>query len=347
MSPADVYHNQFVGITPAWHRLGTAIAVGTKAEEAMDKAGLSNWGVRSIPLQIEGVDTKGLRVLIREDGPDTVIATDVMVTGDYHPISNEEVFGPMIELLAGMKMDVDAAGVLGRLGNRAFMTFTAGDIEIGSGERYLRYMVALARHTGRDAVVIMPTGIRVVCANTEDLALRTARRLLTIPHTLAGMDHFYSNADSVREVLGLTEHYNTMLHKMFTRTSAVPFSPADWDAAVTGHLNRLPTPDTTRKEAIRESLARSLNTAWGIEVRMEESLGASRTSLWTAKQAISTWAQHTSAGGSSRRDARSMNIALGTRVPMVDAMNASVVRVVRSTRSTVGDTERALSWLGA
>lgn len=354
----EIYKGQFAGVTPAWHQLGVAIPEGANALTAMAAAGQTDWDVKAIPLSITlpnvpnmlpaaTVDNMGLHVIIRKDAETGTyqVASDQLVFDDYVPISNEDVFGPMIELLVGEGLTVDAAGVLGRLGNRAFMTFNAGHIEVAGGERYLRFLVALAAHTGRHAVRLVPTGIRVVCANTENAALRGAKLMLSIEHNRVALDRFYTDPESGRRALNLSWHWNRQLDSMATDLQAVPFDAMKWETVIETYMAAKSTPDTPRKQTNHDNAVRALREVWQLESKRAEACGQHLCSLWTAKQAASTYAQHVSRGGVTQRAGRSMRIALGESVPMLSDLSSIVASVAMDTNKALSPTSRTVGWL--
>jgi hypothetical protein len=360
----NIYKGKYAGVTPAWHRLGKPIPEGASATMAMVVAGQTNWDVKAIPLKIthteldidadfnttitnHQIDNMGLHVIIRKDNDTGLyqVASDQLVFDDYVPISNEDVFGPMIELLTGEGLSVDAAGVLGRLGNRAFMTFNAGHLEVAGGEAYLRFMVALAAHTGRHAVRLVPTAIRVVCENTEQAALRGAKMMLSIEHNRVALDRFYSDPESGRKVLNLSWNWNKKLEQMATDLQAVPFDALKWETVIEDYMASKPEPDTARKQTNHDNVVRALREVWQLESKRAEANGQNMVSLWTAKQAVSTYAQHTSRGGTTQRAGRSMRIALGEPVPMMSVLNEIVAAVAMETNGALMPKSRTMGWL--
>jgi phage/plasmid-like protein (TIGR03299 family) len=347
---ANIYKSSFAGVTPGWHHIGVPLEEGATADRAMELAKQKDWGVQAVELEMDGVDGKGLHVLTRLDEGKVVVASETMVEKNYAPINNEEVFGPMVEMLAGENLKVDCAGVLGRLGNRAFMTFFAGDSIVTGGEGFQRYLVAVANHSGRDAVRFLPTGIRVVCENTEQAAFRSARAMLAIQHNKVALDRFYDDAGSARAIMGLTQHYEENLERMTRVMQEVPFNAIQWKNVIKLWEQKRKEPDTDRKRTYIETTTDRLFDAWALEVKRAEELEQNMVSLWTAKQAASTYTQHLARGGEKMRGRRSMKIAEGEDVEMMAELNRLIVHVARHTRHPSikeSHNEAALAWLGA
>jgi Domain of unknown function (DUF932) len=329
--PDEIYENRFVGVTHAWHHLGTLIEKGLTSDQVMVKAGLKGWDVKSILLTDLDpmLDGKGMRVLVRHMGEGRMeLLSETLVEGGYAPISNEELFGPMIELMVGQSLPVDAAGVLGKLGNRAFVTFDAGEVLMPGGEKYQRYIVALANHSGRDACRIMPTGIRVVCANTERAAIASTANQLVVPHNHKAMERFYEHAANNREMLGLVHNYSQNLERLAANLQQVPFPGKQWKL-VMDRWTRMKedAADTERMQHIREIQKDRLEDTWSLELRRAEAMGQEFPSVWTAFQTASTYAQHFAYGGTDKRAYRSIKLAVGTTSPVMGDLN-KLIRTV-------------------
>lgn len=331
--PDEIYQNRFVGVTHAWHHLGNLIEKGLTSDQVLEKAGLKGWDVKSIPLAdlAPNLDGKGMRVLVRNLGDGKLeLLSETLVEAGYTPISNEELFGPMIELMVGQSLPVDAAGVLGKMGNRAFVTFDAGEVTMPGNEKYQRYLVGLAPHTGRDAGRIMPTGIRVVCANTERAAIASAMNQLVIPHNQLAIDRFYAEASNNREMLGLVHNYTQNLERLAETLQEVPFQGKQWRLVLDRWVTSK-TPgddeDTKRKEHIRQIQRDRLNETWELETMRADRMGQEFPSVWTAFQTVSTYAQHFAYGGADKRAYRSVKLATGTTSPVMGDLN-KLIKVV-------------------
>jgi uncharacterized protein DUF932 len=325
--------------TPVWE-FGQTNIEGLTAMEAMDQAGLSNWNVRTESIEYADLNTMDYRMIVRDDrrvDAGRRLVSDQLVKPAYIPIQNEEVFIGIIEMLAGSGLTTSSAGTLGKMDNRAFITFNAGDIHLPGNEHYKKYIFAVAGHDGRTAVYLTPTGVRVICINTERAALEeghSSRTLIKIQHNQKAIDAFYANTDSVRDVLRLSHHYQNQLTEIAAGLQSVPFGVKQYELAVKkwadNGLNASEPPITERKRHIWDNRANALEEAWELETVRAEKLGQTDTTLWTARQAVSTWTQHSS--GSERRSAsRSMALALGDNVGMYDSMLRQIKNVAYNT----------------
>lgn len=311
---ADIYDNRFAGLQPAWHRLGVGLPEGATAQEAMDAARLSGWniGLRKVDDNLYAI------VRTEADGRGRVIS-DQLVEGSYVPVQNEDVFVRMMETLAGTRLKADAAGALGRFGHRAFITFRGPDMEVPGSERYQSYALAIANHSGRDSVVLLRTAIRVVCSNTEQQALSTASRIIRIPHNITAIDRFYEETDVARSVLDLGDSYERSLAAMAAELQSEPVNILTWRRAMdswAGAQRAVAKTDMQRSN-IDRSLA-NLWEAWVYEIENVERLQQDDISLWTAKQALSTYGQHMARGSADWKAKRAFNIAEGRPVHVIE-----------------------------
>jgi hypothetical protein len=351
----DIYKGHFVFAKgrPAWHRKGLELAGMESIDESMRLAGVSGWEVEAIPLDalvggrvieidsdqgsmdISWQEGYNLHVLTRLEGGKRRPLTDQLVRSMYTPIQNETVIKHMIEFLTGQGFKPDAMGVLGRLGNRVFVTFDLGKTTVAGNEEYQRYLVALVDHSGRGAVRFLRASIRVVCANTEALAVQHAMRsghMYGIHHSDAAVAEFWDNGDVVRKILSVDGYYEAALRSTAEYLQSVPFNEEDygffmqvWEepfAKQSEHKdkNKRPSP---RQITYHENARAALLDSWDLEVKRAEALGQS-TSLWTAKQAISTYVQHLSPGGTNRKLNRSMALMEGKQPNMQRTLTANL-----------------------
>ena len=334
----DIYEDRFAGTRPAWHRIGQALEEGATAGDAMAAARLDGWNIRTVPLDMPSVRNNGLHVIVRSLGDDQCeVVSDQLVESGYLPLQNEELFGPIVEVITGTGLKVDAAGALGRFGNRAFMTFRAPDIEAHGNEQYERYVVAIAPHTGRDAAIILRTAIRVVCRNTEQAAINSSKRIVRIHHSAAALEAFHDDVESARKVLDLSAVYDSELHEMVELAQSVRVDASDFYLAAGVWKGRKQAGEKTQRELDNIDRAyESLCEAWRLEQLRADALGQDE-SLWTVKQAISTYAQHLARGGDNQRARRSMRIAEGVPVPMMDEIAGVFAQCFREYRPDMYD----------
>ena len=169
--------------------------------------------------------------------------------------------------------------------------------------------------------------------------------MLSIEHNRVALDRFYSDPESGRKVLNLSWNWNKNLERMAVDLQAVPFDALKWETVIETFMATKPTPDTKRKQTNHDNTVEALRDVWLLESKRAEANGQNMVSLWTAKQAVSTYAQHTSRGGVTQRAGRSMRIALGEPVPMMSDLSAIVADVAMETNGALNPKSRTMGWL--
>ena len=160
-----------------WHGLGTRVREAPDSANALWLAGL-DWKVVQKDVYTEGrVKVPGFKANIRNsDGQVLGVVTD-----RYKVVQNEEAFA-FTDALLGEGVRYETAGSLSG-GKRVWMLARLPKEYIISGERITPYLVFSNTHDGSGAVRVAVTPIRVVCSNTLNLALGTAKRSWSMVHT--------------------------------------------------------------------------------------------------------------------------------------------------------------------
>ena len=173
---ANVESMFYVRETP-WHGLGTRVIEAPTSKEALIAAGL-DWRVRQEPIYTgteELID--GYRANVRETDRKVL----GVVTERYKVIQNEEAFA-FTDALLGEGVRYETAGSL-QGGRKVWVLAHMPHEYIISGERISPYLLFSNTHDGSGAVKVALTPIRVVCNNTLNLALSTAKRCWSTIHT--------------------------------------------------------------------------------------------------------------------------------------------------------------------
>ncbi|MCI8465049.1 MAG: DUF945 domain-containing protein [Lachnospiraceae bacterium] len=173
---ANVESMFYVRETP-WHGLGTRVLSAPSSSDALRLAGL-DWQVLQEPIYTETEERiEGYKANVR-DSDRRVLG---VVTDRYKVIQNEEAFAFTDELLGeGVRYET-AGSLLG--GRKVWLLAHLPHEYIIGGERISPYLVFSNIHDGSGAVRIALTPIRVVCSNTLNLALATAKRSWSMIHT--------------------------------------------------------------------------------------------------------------------------------------------------------------------
>ena len=174
--PANVETMFSVRETP-WHGLGRIVMEAPASREALELAGL-DWQVESRNIYSgNGAVISGYRANVRSTD-DAVLG---VVSDRYRIVQNEEAFQFTDDLL-GEGVTYETAGSL-QGGKKVWMLAKLPEKYIIAGDEVTPYLVFFNSHDGSSGVKVAMTPVRVVCQNTLNLALGSAKRIWTAKHT--------------------------------------------------------------------------------------------------------------------------------------------------------------------
>ena len=194
----------------AWHQLGTTLDHTFTAEEAMEHGLLGGWNVRKQPMYItlpDGtpMEVPGRSAVIR-DNPVVDGKIDVLGdVGDYYQIVQNEQHASFLNALVDESgAHFETAGSLYG-GSQVFITMKLpGHIKIGGVDPVANYIAAINSHDGSKAFTLMTTPVRIVCANTMNMAFGSSSNIFRIRHTSGAEKALHQHA---RSALDITFNY--------------------------------------------------------------------------------------------------------------------------------------------
>lgn len=180
-----------------WHGLGTIVMEAPTSADALRLAGL-DWEVVQEPVYTGRNEiVKGYQANVR--------STDRRVLGvvsdRYKVVQNTEAFRFTDELL-GRGVRYETAGSL-QEGRKVWMLARLPKEYIMAGERITSYLVFFNTHDGSGSVRVAVTPVRVVCNNTLNLALDTAKRSFSMIHT----GNIQGKIQEAKDTLFMAERY--------------------------------------------------------------------------------------------------------------------------------------------
>lgn len=194
--PANVETMFYVREKP-WHGLGTRIEEAPTSADALVYAGLE-WTVEQKNVYTQdGSLIPGYKANTRS----TDAAVLGIVSDRYKVVQNSDAFQFTDDLL-GAGVTYETAGAL-QGGRKAWMLARMPHRYIIAGDEIAPYMVVMNSHDGSSGIKVAMTPIRVVCQNTLNLALNSAKRIWTTKHT----ENVMSRVHEARETLMLAEAY--------------------------------------------------------------------------------------------------------------------------------------------
>ncbi len=201
---ANVETMFYVRETP-WHGLGTRVIEAPGSEEALELAGL-NWRVRQEPIYTDNnLLIQGYKANVR-DLDDKVLG---VVTDRYKVVQNDEAFA-FTDGLLGEGVRYETAGAL-LDGRKVWILARMPREFIINGEQISPYLVFSNTHDGSGAIKVAVTPIRVVCNNTLNLALSTAKRSWSMVHT----GDVQGKMEEAKQTLFMAEEYMSRLGREF------------------------------------------------------------------------------------------------------------------------------------
>ncbi len=190
-----------------WHGLGVRVEEAPTSADALRLAGL-DWEVAQEPIFTEAGDAiAGYKVNVR-DRDRKVLG---VVSDRYRIVQNREAFS-FTDALLGNGVRYETAGSL-QEGKRVWILARLPREYIIAGERISPYLVFSNSHDGSGAVRVALTPIRVVCNNTLNLALDTARRSWSMIHT----GDINGKMQEAKDTLFMAETYMDSLGEAFER----------------------------------------------------------------------------------------------------------------------------------
>lgn len=199
---------------PAWHGLGTVFTEEKTTSEMLVAANLNGWNVRLEDLEIPTTLTsdKNYQYVVRTNPTDKA-QTDVLgIVGErYVPLQNEDLFAFGDNILDGGGRWETAGSIRGGrvvFGSLALERETVLDPN-GVADVVKTYLLINTSHDGSISIQASITPVRVVCANTLNLALGSIKKKDGVKQTFK-IRHTQSAEGRIqvaRETLGLANAY--------------------------------------------------------------------------------------------------------------------------------------------
>ena len=199
---------------PAWHGLGTVFTEEKSTLEMLETANLNGWNVRLEDMITPShlTSDKNYQYVLRTNPTDNS-QTDILgVVGErYHVMQNEDLFSFGDNILDGGGRWETAGAIKGGrvvFGSLALERETILDPN-GVADKVKTYLLINTSHDGSIAIQASITPVRVVCANTLNLALNSIKKKNGIKQSFK-IRHTQTASGKVqvaRETLGMANKY--------------------------------------------------------------------------------------------------------------------------------------------
>ncbi len=277
---------------PAWHGLGTVFHEEVSTKEMLELANLQDWNVRLEEVVMpDGFNSDRKYNYVTRTNPFDRSQNDVLgVVGErYRILQNEELFDFGDALLDGGGRWETAGSIKGGrqvFGSLALEREMVID-EKGVGDKVTSYLLVNTSHDGSIAIQASVTPVRVVCANTLNLAIgtgvgrhRSVKQSYKVRHTQTAQ----GKIQAAREALGLANTYldefDKLAHELIQREitqdkfmeilyTAYPRPEEDKKGAVSKWNTKIETIEEIYQSATTNMIS---GTAWGALNAMTERL---------------------------------------------------------------------------
>ena len=247
-----------------WHGLGTIVETAPTSTEALILAGL-DWDVVKKPVIVDGNAVPGYVANVRTSD-NSVLG---IVSDRYQIVQNKQAFDFTDSLIASGEITYETAGSL-KNGKTIWLLANLPDTTL-VGDEVKTYICFTNSHDGKGAIRAMMTPVRVVCNNTLNCAIKTAKRMWSMKH----VGDMESKLAEAREALGLAEKYMKNLDIVATELAVKKMSDSEIETAIFKLFpmendmtdRQKNTVDLSRKAfqtcLNMDDLANFKNTAWG------------------------------------------------------------------------------------
>lgn len=239
----------YVGRKPGWHNLGI-VEDDLTYQESLRHARLAGWNVRAEPLVArvgpDLVEIDGHQLILRDHPGSGKTEAFAGVVGDrYEPIQNEQAFA-IAEHLEALGATVETAGSI-RGGRQTFVAMALPSSFVldpeGAADHVNGYLLLATSHDGTLATQAGSTYVRVVCANTFDIAIPGLKRTYKVRHTATG-------AERLAEAQAALVMANKYGERLAQEAAALYRTSMDAAAFIKVATNLYPKPDEDKKGAV-------------------------------------------------------------------------------------------------
>lgn len=223
-----------------WHGLGQPADGAMSAEEALKLANL-DWQVVQYPVHAgTDIECPGFVANIRDFDQKCL----GVVTERYKPLQNQEAFAFLDELVGGGARFETAMSLNG--GKRVNMSVRLPDETVIAGDTIAQYVTVVNGHDGKTGVLVFPTPIRVVCANTENLAINGAPRMWKAKH----MGDVLQKVAEARRTIEMMDTYMKALQGKAEEMLKVSFNLDEWSRLCD---NLVPEPESNKEFIVKRA----------------------------------------------------------------------------------------------
>ncbi len=237
----DAYSSLCCGYSLSWEG-GVRVETALSSQEALQASGL-DWNVIQRPIMTSAYEPiLGYKANIR-DTDNKVLG---VVSDRYRVVQNAEAFA-FTDALLGEGVKYETAGSL-QEGRRIWLLAKLPDRYIIEGEQIEPYLVFSSSHDGSGAIKAAMTPVRVVCQNTLNMALSTAKCVWSTVH----VGDLAAKMDEAHNTLLLAEKYMGKLGTEIAALSKIRLS----DSKVMEYIDMLLPMDDQPSDIHKKNISR-------------------------------------------------------------------------------------------
>ena len=259
-----------------WHGIGIKVMEAPNSAEALRLAGL-DWNVEQCPvITDDGMQIPGY-LCNRRDDTHGVLG---IVSDKYQVVQNYEAFKFTDQLIGG-DVKYETAGSL-LCGRRVWLLAKLPTKKV-VGDEVVPYLCFVNDHDGTSAIRVCMTPIRVVCNNTLNIALGTAKRKWSTCHK----GDLNAKMADARDSLEMADTYMYEVNKFGNMLANTRINEATLDKYINS-LFPIEETDTERKKAnAKRSRAEFMTCYYAPDIKKFEG------TAWGIVNAASDMATHT------------------------------------------------------
>jgi len=291
----------YAGATP-WHTTGTYVGdIGLAPMAALEKADIG-WTASKNEIFTESefgvkVPVADYRAVLR-DSDQSFLG---IVGKDFSIFQNEQVAQFAEALVQDGSMRIHTAGSLNG-GKQIWMLGKIGSTEIVPTDKVDHYLFLYNGHDGKTAFRCLFTDVRVVCANTAQVALQKAKGAgVSIRHT----KNMEVRVGEAQRILGIGTKAFDESAEFMKKLAEIPMPTSDW---IDFCLEMFPTPiEDENGEVSKRAMTRAENNRKTITSLFYDGRGADipgvRGTAWGAYNALTEYAGYyrQTRGGQDKR----------------------------------------------
>lgn len=274
-----------------WHGMGTMVMEAPTSADALRLSGL-DWTVEQRPVFLadSGSPIDNYKANVRStDGIVLGIVTD-----RYQIVQNADAFAWTDELITG-EVRYETAGSL-RGGKKIWLLAKMPTAKV-AGDDVEPYLCFSNTHDGSGAVKVCMTPVRVVCNNTLNLALNTAKRSWAMKH----VGDMSSKLDEARMTLELADRYMLELDTVADRLANVSVTDTKLEEILREMFPLKEDASNRQKNTVQAvkdefmicyfmpDLAKFRGTGWGVVNAMADMVDHSRPRRDTGNYRENNW----------------------------------------------------------